>query len=169
MSIEIKLNERIASVELLEQNNNLLKIKVDDKIYDIDLMHNDEGVFSIIHGGRSHNIELVRSDKPKHYTAHTLYNTCEIEVIDAESRYLRNRGAGSISGSENTVSSPMPGKVVKIPVNIGDPVQKGDTVIIISAMKMESEYKSPIDGIVSKINVKETDTIEANQVLIEIE
>jgi biotin carboxyl carrier protein len=132
-------------------------------------MHNDEGVFSILHEGRSYNIELVQSEKPKHYTAYTLYNTYDVEVIDAESRYLRNRGAGSMIRAGKNVSSPMPGKVVKIPVSVGDPVKKGDTVIIISAMKMESEYKAPVDGIISKVNVSEQETIDANQVLIEIE
>ena len=48
-------------------------------------------------------------------------------------------------------------------------LKKGDTVITISAMKMESEYKAPIDGIVKKINVEEGSTVESNQVLIEIE
>ena len=169
MSIEIKLANRIAAVELLEQNENLLKLKVDDNVYDVDLMHNDEGVYSIIHKGRSYNIELVQSESPKHYSAYTLYNTYDVEVIDAESRYLRNRGNGGVIGSGNSVSSPMPGKVVKIPVAIGDSVKKGDTVIIISAMKMESEYKAPVDGVISKINVSEQETIDANQVLIEIE
>ena len=63
----------------------------------------------------------------------------------------------------------MPGKVVKIPVTIGDIVKKGDTVITISAMKMESEYKSPMDGEISKINVTEGSTVTAGQILIEIE
>jgi biotin carboxyl carrier protein len=59
--------------------------------------------------------------------------------------------------------------VVKIPVNLGDEVKKGDTVITISAMKMESEYKSPIDGKIAAINVAEGSTVDAGQVLIEIE
>jgi biotin carboxyl carrier protein len=71
--------------------------------------------------------------------------------------------------SENTISSPMPGKVVKIPVVEGEQVKKGDTVITISAMKMESEYKSPIDGKIVKIHVQEGSTVDANQILIEIE
>lgn len=153
----------------MEQNGNLLKIKVDQKVYEVDLMHNDEGVFSILQNGKSFNIELVHADKPKHFTAYTLYNTYDVEVIDAESRYLRNRGAASLAGSAKHVSSPMPGKVVKILFSEGDPVKKGDTVVIISAMKMESEYKSPVDGIIARINVGEQETIEANQVLIEIE
>jgi len=169
MSVEIKLDKRIASVKLLKQFENLLEIKVDDKVYQIDLMHNDEGIFSILENGRSYNIELVPQPRPKHYTAYTLYDNYEIEVIDAESRYLRNRAGSTQLLSENTISSPMPGKVVKIPVNEGDEVKKGDTVITISAMKMESEYKSPIDGKIVKIFVNEGSTVEANQKLIEIE
>lgn len=169
MSVEIKLDKRIASVKILKQFENLLEIKVDDKIYQIDLMHNDEGIFSILENGRSYNIELVPHAHPKHYTAYTLYDNYEVEIIDAESRYLRNRSGTTQLLSENTISSPMPGKVVKIPVNEGDDVKKGDTVITISAMKMESEYKSPIDGKIVKIFVAEGSTVEANQKLIEIE
>jgi biotin carboxyl carrier protein len=169
MSVEIKLDKRIASVKILKQYENLLEIKVDDRIYQVDLMHNDEGIFSILENGRSYNIELVPQSKPKLFTAYTLYRSYDIEVIDAESRYLRNRSGVTQLVSENTISSPMPGKVIKIPVKVGDKVQKGDTVITISAMKMESEYKSPIDGIVIKIHVSEGSTVDANQKLIEIE
>jgi biotin carboxyl carrier protein len=63
----------------------------------------------------------------------------------------------------------MPGKVVKILVSEGDPIKKGETAVIISAMKMESEYKAPKDGLVKKINIKEGETVEGNQILIELE
>ena len=54
-------------------------------------------------------------------------------------------------------------------VEVGDVVKEGETVIIISAMKMESEYKAPKDGIVKKVNVKNDDTIDGNQILIELD
>ena len=168
MSIEIKIDKRIASVEILKQFENLLEIKVDDKIYQVDLMHNDEGIFSILANGRSYNIELVPQTKPKNYTAYTLYDSYDIEVIDAESRYRRNRTGVSPMASENSIISPMPGKVVKIQVKMGDEVKMGDTLITISAMKMESEYKSPKDGKIAKIHVSEGSTVDANQILIEI-
>jgi len=169
MSIEIKLDKRIATVEILKQYENLLEIKVDDKVYQVDLMHNDEGIFSILANGLSYNIELVPQSKTKHYTAYTLYDSYDLEVIDAEARYLLNRTGSTQLLSENTVVSPMPGKVVKILFAVGDVVKKEDTIITISAMKMESEYKAPMDGIISKIHVTEGSTVEANQVLIEIE
>lgn len=167
MSVEIKINNRFARVEVLEQNDNLLKVKVDDKIYDIDLMHTPGGTFSILEGGHSYNIELVPQDQPKKYTAYTLYKNFNVEVIDAESRYLLNRGGGGMDAGEKWIKSPMPGKVVMVLVQEGDEVAKGQTVIVLSAMKMESEYKSPLDGKVGKIAVSEGDVVEGNQVLIE--
>jgi biotin carboxyl carrier protein len=169
MALEIKINERTSWVKLIQQNGNILEIDVDGKIYLVDLLHTPDGSFSIIESGKSYNIELVPQNQPKKYTAHTLYNTYDVEIVDAEARYLINRGSNGAASSEKTISSPMPGKIVKVLLNEGDVVQKGDTAIIIAAMKMESEYKAAVDGIVKKVNVKEGDTIEGNQILIEIE
>jgi biotin carboxyl carrier protein len=63
----------------------------------------------------------------------------------------------------------MPGKVVKIPVGIGDMVKPGEPVIIISAMKMESEYTVKKERVVKEILVKEGDTVAANQVMVILE
>lgn len=169
MALEIKINDRVAWVNLISQNGNLLEIEVDGKPYHIDLLHTADGTFSILEGGHSHNIELVPNNHPKKYTAHTLYNTYEVDIIDAEARYLINRGTNGAGKSEKNISSPMPGKVVKILVNEGDSIEEGETAIIVAAMKMESEYKAPVDGIVKKVNVKDGDTIVGDQVLIELE
>ena len=63
----------------------------------------------------------------------------------------------------------MPGKVVKLLVAEGDAVEVGQTVIIVSAMKMESEFKATKAGVVSEIPVAEGDTVDSNQVLVVIE
>lgn len=169
MPVEIKVEDRVAWVNLLNQDGNLLEVEVDGKIYNVDLLHTLDGTFSILESGHSYNIELVPHNVPKKYTAHTLYKSFEIEVIDAEARYLINRGGNGFGSNEKNISSPMPGKVVKILVSEGDPIKKGETAVIISAMKMESEYKAPKDGLVKKINIKEGDTVEGNQILIELE
>lgn len=169
MSLEIKINDRTTTVKLISQDGNLLEIEVDGKLYHVDLLHTPDGTFSIIESGKSYNIELVPKNQPKKYTAHTLYHTYNIEVVDAEARYLINRGSNGAAVLEKTIISPMPGKVVKVLLKEGDVVKKGDTVVIIAAMKMESEYKSLSDGVIKKVNVKDGETIEGNQVLVEIE
>ncbi len=169
MAVEVKINNRTARVELLEQHDNLLKVRVDDKIYDLDLMHTTGGTFSIIENGRSYNIELIAKEQPKSYMAYTLYQNFDVSIIDAEARYLINRGGGNLASGEKRIKSPMPGKVVKLLVKEGDEVKKGDVTVILSAMKMESEYKSPVDGRIRKIHVGEGEVVEGEQVLIEIE
>jgi biotin carboxyl carrier protein len=169
MSVEIKLNNRFAKVELLEQNDNLLKVRVDDRIYDLDLMHTSGGTFSILESGYSYNIELIPHEQPKRYIAYTLYHTYDVEIIDAEARYLINRGNGNHETGERVIKSPMPGKVVKIKVSEKEQVIRGQVVLILSAMKMESEYRSPVDGIVKRIAVSMGDVVEGNQLLIEFE
>ena len=168
MALEIKINDRIAQANLIDQDGNILKIEVDGKIYEIDLLHTSDGTFSIIEGGNSYNIELVPGNEQKKYTAHTLYDTYDITIIDAESRYLNNRNPNGASSKSKSISSPMPGKIVKILVKEGDIIKEGETAIIISAMIMEGEYKAPATGMVKRINVAEGDVILSDQILIEL-
>ncbi len=168
MPVEVKIGDRVAWVNLLKQEGNMLEVEVDGKKYEVDLMHTADGTFSILESGHSYDIELV-PNAPKKYTAYTLYDTYDVEVIDAEARYLQNRNAGAAGAAGSSISSPMPGKVVNVMVSEGDEVKEGETVIIISAMKMESEYKAPRDGVIKKVHVKNEDTVDSNQVLIELD
>jgi len=169
MALEIKLGDRIAKVELLAESGNKVKIMVDDNEYDVDCYQVEKGIYSILFKGRSYNVELIETDSPKKYSVNTFYHSYDAEIIDAETKYLQARKGNKLEDEQSTISSPMPGKVVKIPVKLGDEVKKGDTLIIISAMKMESEYKAGKDGTISEIFVGEEDTIKANQALVHIE
>jgi len=167
MSTEININDRKALVEVLSREGSKVRISIDGKKYDADVVMVEEGVYSIIIDNKSHNIELIRSDT-KNYQVNTYSQSYDVEIVDAESKYLKSRRRDD--GHEDAViSSPMPGKVVKILVKVGDEVKAGDTVIIVSAMKMESEYKVKKDRVIKEIKVKEGDTIQANQPLVVIE
>ena len=63
----------------------------------------------------------------------------------------------------------MPGKVVRILKAVGDEVAKGDGVIVVEAMKMQNEMKSPKDGVIKEIRVAESDTVGAGDILVVIE
>ncbi|MFA8436395.1 MAG: biotin/lipoyl-containing protein [Marinifilaceae bacterium] len=169
MALEIKLGDRIANVELLYREKNHVKILVDSNVYDLDLNQVEKGIYSVLFKGRSYNVELIETDSPKKYSVNTFYHSYEAEIIDAETKYLNARNSSNLEATQNTISSPMPGKVVKIPVGPGDEVKKGDTVIIISAMKMESEYKAMKDGIIKEVYVAEEETVSGNQPLVFIE
>ena len=169
MSLEISLGDRTSNVELVRKDKNQMEIRVDGKLYKVDVVMVENGVYSILYNGKSYNIELIEKDSPKQYNVNTLNRSYDLEIIDAETRYLLSRNKGLMGEEGSTISSPMPGKVIKIPVKIGDEVKIGETVIIVSAMKMESEYKAGKDGKIKEILVSKGDTIEGHQPLITIE
>ena len=168
MSIEIKTGDHTAKVELLKKEGNMMTVKVDDKVYDIDIKMVENGVYSIISDHISYNVELIEKEDHKHYSVNTLYNSYDVEIIDAETRYKMGRKSNEMEDVRK-IASPMPGKVVKILVEVGDEVKAGDTVIIVSAMKMESEYKVNQDRVVKEILVAEGDTVDGNQPLVIVE
>ena len=76
---------------------------------------------------------------------------------------------GGEEKQDNKIIAPMPGKVVKIPVQKGDRLSAGDIVIVLEAMKMQSNYKVSSDCIVKEILVKEGDSVANNQVLMTLD
>jgi pyruvate carboxylase subunit B len=74
-----------------------------------------------------------------------------------------------IKPTGNTVNSSMPGALVKLLVQEGQKVNRGETVAIVEAMKMENELKAPITGIVKRINFKEGDQVDAFTPIVELE
>jgi biotin carboxyl carrier protein len=169
MALDIKIDGRLARVSELKRDNHLYTIKVDDDIYEIDALKVGEGIYSLIYKGKSYNIEMIDNGSPRHYTVNSFHNSYEVEIIDAQTRYRQSRSKGAAADSGNTITSPMPGKVVKIPVSVGEQVVAGQTLIIVSAMKMESEFKAKTNGTVKSIHAAEGDTIDANKVLVVIE
>ena len=169
MLYEINLENRTAQVELLNKEGNKATITIDGKKYDIDIMMVEKGIYSILYNGHSYNVELIEGDTSKEYVADTFSRTFNVEIIDAETKYRQSRLQGLEHEGENDLSSPMPGKVVKIPVGVGDPVTSGQTLIIVEAMKMQSEFKATADRVVKEILVREGDTVDAHQVMIKLE
>ncbi len=168
MSLEIRIDDRTAEIRLIKREGNLVTIEVDDKVYDLDLLMVENGVYSIISNNKSYNVELIEKEDHRHFNVNTIYNSFEVEIIDAEAKYKQGRTTDEVDDIRK-IASPMPGKVVKINVKVGDKVKAGDTVIIVSAMKMESEYKVQKDRIVKEILIKEGDTVDGNQTLVVVE
>jgi len=168
MSYEIKINDRIAQLELLSREGSSFQVAIDNRIYELDITEVEKGVYSVLHDHKSFNVELVEGKSSKSYLVNTLYESYDVEIIDAESKYLMNRKKDEGTDA-NVISSPMPGKVVKVLFKEGDTAKAGDTVIVVSAMKMESEYKVKQDRVIKRILVKEGDTVNGDQPMVIIE
>ena len=67
------------------------------------------------------------------------------------------------------VKAELPGNVLRIEANVGDTVNENDVLLVVEAMKMETEIKSPFSGVVKSILVEQGDQIQTGQVLFEVE
>jgi biotin carboxyl carrier protein len=90
-----------------------------------------------------------------------------VEVVDP--RAVRRRGEGASVEGRQTLKAAMPGKVVRVLVREGDSVEAGQGVVVVEAMKMQNEVKSPKSGIVVKVSTVEGSTVNAGEVLAIVE
>lgn len=92
-----------------------------------------------------------------------------VEVVDERTRRLREMvvAAGGADGPR-PLKAPMPGLVVKVEVTEGQLIDAGDGIVIVEAMKMENELRAEVPARVSKVLVAAGDTVEKDQVLVEL-
>jgi len=136
---KFKINDEKYNAKILEYKGDNIRVEVNGIEYKVEL--ESESSKSIP--------KLVRSEKPKANLSASI-------------------PANPTTGVKG-VKAPIPGLVHTVLVNEGDKIARGDTVIILEAMKMESEISSAISGVVKKVLVKEGVSVQEGQVLIEIE
>jgi biotin carboxyl carrier protein len=128
---------------------------------DIDIVETEPGVYSILTGSASLEARLAGNE----ITISGKRFQVEIEDPRQWKRVAQGpgaRGSGSITAS-------MPGKIVRVLVSVGDEVSAGQGILVVEAMKMQNEMKSPRGGRVIAIAVKENDSVNAGMLLAKIE
>lgn len=115
--------------------------------------------------GSSHKVEI---DGARAFVDGIVY---PFETEGLEER--KSVGLGELRGgpqkADGGVNAIMPGLIIKVMVSAGDQVSAGDVLLILEAMKMESEICSPKDGVIKGIHVKAGDSVIQNQILATIE
>ncbi|MFN8374371.1 MAG: biotin/lipoyl-containing protein [Anaerolineae bacterium] len=112
--------------------------------------------------GRSAAYTAAQGDKRFVVTGGT---ACELRIPD-ERAARRKRSAGDHGAA---LTAQMPGQVRALLVSEGQSVTRGQTLVVLEAMKMEIRVTAPADGQVNRINVREGDVVERGQTLVEIE
>jgi len=110
--------------------------------------------------GIDYEIELERANRRKTEIVRSPKIQPTINVVKIPSK--------PVITSAGSVLAPIPGLVLRLLVKEGDNVNAGDIVLILEAMKMESEITSTATGIINKINVKEGVSVQEGEVLIEV-
>lgn len=143
---------------------------------DVELLKN--GAFEFTHEGEKKQLFTKRLAGKNFYSfdgiswkklASLGVNESLVSNSETYKVYRGFKPSGLNKGGAGALITQMPGKVVKIFKKIGDQVTKGETVLILEAMKMENEIKSGADGVIKTVNIKEGQVLEAGFLMIEIE
>lgn len=153
----------------LKRDGDKLTARIDDRTYELEASEPEPNVFLLKHEGRIFEV-FVSPQKTKDAPFAVRVGTTEMEVSLTDPKRLRGAGSDVEHGAGKAeIKTAMPGKVVRILVAVGDTVEKGDGIIVVEAMKMQNEMRSPKDGTVAHIKVAENDTVSAGDVLVVIE
>ena len=144
------------------------RLLINDAKTDADIQQHGPSAYHIIHNIGSYNAEVVNFDKEAKTAEIKINGT--IYAVAAKDQFdvlLDKLGLSNLNSAKiSEVKAPMPGLVLKVFVNEGNEVKKGDNLFILEAMKMENIIKSPADVIVKSIKIKPGDKVEKGQVLI---
>lgn len=164
MELELNIENKPHKLQL-EFKDGLYKISLDDDEYTVDSTVISENCLSLLVNGKAFTVYFAEANGKKYFSI----GGEQFCIEEAEAEASRASDAGSTAVDEAPVAaSPMPGKVVKILVSLGDKVEQGQGLVIVEAMKMENEIKSPVKGIVEKVNFKPGDLVDAAQPILEM-
>ncbi len=156
-------------VELLHQDG-VTTLIWEGQGHAVDLLELEPGCYSILMDGRSVEVRLDAAKSPDpdtHAYRAMLYDGAyEFALVDPRRALLAGSGAAGAGGG--VLSSPMPGKVVKLLVQVGDTVQEGQTLLVMEAMKMQNELKTSTTGTVTIVHIQEGATVETGAALITV-
>jgi biotin carboxyl carrier protein len=166
MKIELEIDGRTIDAEFVAADGSA-KLIYDGAEHEALVSEPEPGLFTVIIDGRVYGCAIERSTDG---TTEVLVNGQRIPVAVRDRKSLRGGpGAGADAGGRVNLSSPMPGKVVRVMLNAGDDVAANQGVLVVEAMKMQNEVQSPKQGKVVEIKVAEGQTINAGQTLAVIE
>jgi len=118
-------------------------------------------VYSILIGGKS--LEVTAEETSKGLLLRANGREFQVEIFDPRS-WRRGRGAGIELEGRQRLIAPMPGKIVRVLARAGQHVNAGQGLLVIEAMKMQNEIRSPKSGTVEKL-AREGQTVNAGEIL----
>jgi acetyl/propionyl-CoA carboxylase alpha subunit len=140
------------------------RVTIGDAVWDVDARLTAPGIYSLLVDGVSYVADVVDRD-----------GACLVEVggelyeitVEEQTRHIiRTRGGAAGAARSRTLIAPLPGKISRVAVRVGDRVEAGTTLLVIEAMKMENEFKAATAGTVAEVRVASGQAVNAGDILI---
>ena len=166
MQFEIETGGRLRHVTISRTGGGFA-VTVDGRLHEVDAARIDE-----------HTLSLIVDKVWQRETVITRESggglgvlTSAVPVVVKLNGRLGGRGQGSAGDRSRPqrIAAPMPGKVVRILVKVGDAVRTRQPVVVVEAMKMENELRADRDGTVAEIHIREGMSVDAGALLVVIQ
>lgn len=158
---------REVEVEVLADDGRHAQVRVGERTFALQTRALPSGAIAVLTGaGRRRIFRTWRDASGLHLSEGACGHT--YDVVDERTLWLSGGPGGQTLDGGRVVAS-MPGRVVGIPVSLGDEVTEGAVVAVLEAMKMENDVRAPISGCVVEIAVEAGVAVETGQLLLRIE
>jgi len=160
----MKVSSKNHRIELVEHNN----IHVSDPEKGIEIVQRDDETLWIVTPNKVHTLRCLNIDRAtKEVTLLHQGQKHTLKISEPIDEILASMGLeDALTPKIDFVKAPMPGLVLDVKVHPGDTIKKGETLLILEAMKMENAIKSPIDAVVKSIEVQPQQAVDKNAILV---
>jgi len=143
-------------------------VKIDKKNAAPQITRNENNEFEVQLNNHTFTGEVVRL-KQNQCTVLLNGNTYNFTIETEKSFKRLKKIAQKNSVSKVAITAMLPGMICDVLVEKNQPVQKGEVLLTLEAMKMQNEIVAPVDGVVSQIHIKQGDNVLKDQMMIEID
>jgi biotin carboxyl carrier protein len=158
---------REEAVEVTPVGPGAYQVAIGGRIHRVDAFQHDFGTLSLLVD--THSYSVLLDERPGSVRVHLRDQVYALEILD-ERRLRMRRAAGRFTlEGRQVVCAPMPGRIVRVLVKPGDAVREGQGLVVVEAMKMENEMRSPKDGKVVEVHVQEGQAVENGAKLAAVE
>ena len=143
-----------------------VRAEIDGRVYDLELREPEPGCYLLFRDAEVHECRVTKTHEGFEVGLHGVNHA--IGIVDPK-RLRSGQESDRHHHGLAEITAPMPGKIVRVHIETGAAVEKGTGIVVVEAMKMQNEMRSPRAGVVVSINVKPGDTVNAGDVLAVVE
>jgi biotin carboxyl carrier protein len=164
-SLEVSIDSHRETI-VVQPAQGRLQVFLRNHSFDVDLAKISENGYSLLLNGHSHHAVISEVNEILQVIVDGI--CFEASIVDPK-RFRRDKSGFDNSIGPSPVLAPMPGKVVRLLVGLGDSVKEGQGVVVVEAMKMQNELKATKAGKVERVNVVENQTVNAGDSLLVVQ
>ncbi len=169
MKFAIELNGTLLHVEAERAGGHKVRFTLDGRTHEAEVLPSRGNLHSILMTDGSHGEALVQRDADGGVRLYIHTHCFDCRLFDALALKAREAGGGDAAKGGWALKAQMPGKVVRLLVEPGAAVAKGQPLLVVEAMKMQNEIPAPRDGTIRKVHARPGAVVERGTLLVEAE